>query len=75
MARPVLRRDQPAHRSAGVLDCPGEHAGRVLRVPVDQLRVVMAQEPDLSELILRAFLLRHAILTTWVRPDADRIPV
>ncbi len=38
-------------------------AGRVLRVGQEQLRVVMAQELDLSELILRAFLLRHAILT------------
>jgi thioredoxin reductase (NADPH) len=38
-------------------------AGRVLRVPVDQVRVVMAQETGLSELILRTFLLRHSILT------------
>lgn len=38
-------------------------AGRVLRVTVDQLRTVMAQELDLSEVILRAFLLRHSILT------------
>jgi thioredoxin reductase (NADPH) len=38
-------------------------AGRVLRVPVEQVRVVMAQELALSELILRTFLLRHAILT------------
>jgi len=38
-------------------------AGRILRVSPDQLRVVMAQELDLSELILRAFLLRHSILT------------
>ena len=38
-------------------------AGRVLRVPVEQARVLMAQEPSLSELILRAFLLRHSILT------------
>src|SRR6202451_3055468 len=38
-------------------------AGRVLRVPVPQLRVVMAQEVTLSELILRTFLLRHSILT------------
>jgi thioredoxin reductase (NADPH) len=38
-------------------------AGRVLRIPVEQLRVIMAQELDLSELILRAFLLRHARLT------------
>jgi thioredoxin reductase (NADPH) len=37
--------------------------GRVLRVAPDQLRTVMAQELDLSELILRAFLLRHSILT------------
>jgi thioredoxin reductase (NADPH) len=38
-------------------------AGRVLRVPVPQLRIVMAQELTLSELILRTFLLRHSILT------------
>ena len=38
-------------------------AGRVLRIPAEQFRVVMAQELDLSELILRAFLLRHSILT------------
>jgi thioredoxin reductase (NADPH) len=38
-------------------------AGRLLRVPAPQVRVVMAQEPGLSELILRTFLLRHAILT------------
>ena len=37
--------------------------GRVLAVPVAQLRVVMAQEPNLSDLILRTFLLRHSILT------------
>ena len=36
---------------------------RVLRVPPADLRTVMAQELDLSELILRAFLLRHSILT------------
>jgi thioredoxin reductase (NADPH) len=38
-------------------------AGRVLRVPVAQVRVVMAQELGLSELIMRTFLLRHSILT------------
>jgi thioredoxin reductase (NADPH) len=37
-------------------------AGRVLAVPVRQLRVVMAHEPGLSDLILRTFLLRHSIL-------------
>ena len=37
-------------------------AGRVLAVPVAQLRVVMAHEPGLSDLILRTFLLRHSIL-------------
>ena len=36
--------------------------GRVLAVPVAQLRRVMAQEPGLSDLILRTFLLRHSIL-------------
>jgi thioredoxin reductase (NADPH) len=37
-------------------------AGRVLAVPVAQLRGVMAQEPGLSDLILRTFLLRHSVL-------------
>jgi alkyl hydroperoxide reductase subunit AhpF len=37
-------------------------AGRILAVPVAQLRVVMAHEPGLSDLILRTFLLRHSIL-------------
>jgi thioredoxin reductase (NADPH) len=37
-------------------------AGRVLAVPVAQLRRVMTQEPGLSDLILRTFLLRHSIL-------------
>ena len=35
--------------------------GRVLAVPVAQLRRVMAQEPGLSDLILRTFLLRRFI--------------
>jgi thioredoxin reductase (NADPH) len=38
-------------------------AGQVLRVPVAQVREVMAQEPLLSELLLRTFLIRHANLT------------
>ena len=38
-------------------------AGRILRIPAAQVRVIMAEEPDLSELILRAFLVRHARLT------------
>ena len=37
--------------------------GRILRVPVDEVRAVMAQELDLSELILRSFLARHDRLT------------
>ncbi len=37
--------------------------GRVVRIPVDQVHVIMAEELDLSELILRAFLLRHSRLT------------
>jgi thioredoxin reductase (NADPH) len=36
--------------------------GQVLAVPVGQLRLVMAQEPGLSDLILRTFLLRRSIL-------------
>jgi hypothetical protein len=37
-------------------------AGRVLAVPVAQVRQVVAHEPGLSDLILRTFLLRHSIL-------------
>jgi thioredoxin reductase (NADPH) len=44
---------------AAVARTPGE----VLRIPVAQVRVVMAREPFLSELILRTFLIRHANLT------------
>jgi thioredoxin reductase (NADPH) len=38
-------------------------AGRILRIPVEQVHVIMAQELDLSEMILRAFLVRHSRLT------------
>jgi thioredoxin reductase (NADPH) len=38
-------------------------AGRVLRVPVEQVRTIMAEEADLSDYLLRAFLLRHIRLT------------
>lgn len=37
-------------------------AGRVLAVPVEQLRRVIASEPGLSDLILRTLMLRHSIL-------------
>jgi thioredoxin reductase (NADPH) len=37
-------------------------AGRVLIVPVEKVRQVMAYDPGLSDLILRTFLLRHSIL-------------
>ena len=36
--------------------------GRVLVVPPAQLRRVMAQEPSLSDLLLRTLLLRHSLL-------------
>jgi thioredoxin reductase (NADPH) len=39
-------------------------AGRILRVPAATVRAVMAQEPGLSELLLRTFLIRHGNLTT-----------
>ncbi|MCW2995682.1 MAG: cyclic nucleotide-binding protein [Conexibacter sp.] len=39
-----------------------ETDGRILRVPVARIRVVMAQEPGLSEMILRTFLARRANL-------------
>jgi thioredoxin reductase (NADPH) len=37
--------------------------GRVLRIPGADVKVIMSEEADLSELILRAFLLRHSRLT------------
>ena len=37
--------------------------GRVLRIPAEKVKVIMSEEPDLSELILRAFLIRHSRLT------------
>jgi thioredoxin reductase (NADPH) len=37
--------------------------GRILRVAVEQLRVIMAEEADLSEYILRTLLVRHVRLT------------
>ncbi|MFI6598596.1 FAD-dependent oxidoreductase [Nonomuraea sp. NPDC050536] len=43
---------------AGVVRQPG----RVLRVPLDQVQLLMAHEPDLSEYILRTFLERRANL-------------
>ena len=38
-------------------------AGRVLRIASHQVQVIMTQELDLSEIILREFLARHARLT------------
>ncbi len=37
--------------------------GRILRVPIEQVRTIMAEEADLSDYLLRAFLLRHVRLT------------
>jgi thioredoxin reductase (NADPH) len=38
-------------------------AGRVLRVPIEQVRIIMAEEADLSDYLLRTLLLRHIRLT------------
>jgi thioredoxin reductase (NADPH) len=35
---------------------------RVLRVPLDQLRTVIGEDITLSEIVIRAFLLRHSLL-------------
>jgi thioredoxin reductase (NADPH) len=37
-------------------------ASRVLRVPLDQLRAVISDDITLSEIVIRAFLLRHSLL-------------
>src|SRR3989442_2811054 len=39
-------------------------SGRILRIRVEKVRSIMTEEPDLSDLILRAFLFRRALLTT-----------
>ncbi len=36
--------------------------GRVLRIPLNQLRTVIAEDITLSEIVIRAFLLRHSLL-------------
>jgi len=36
--------------------------GRVLRIPLAQLRTVIAEDITLSEIVIRAFLLRHSLL-------------
>jgi thioredoxin reductase (NADPH) len=43
----------------GVVSAPS----RILRIPVEQVHAIMDQELELSELILRAFLVRHSRLT------------
>src|SRR6266536_6613922 len=43
----------------GVVSAPS----RILRIPVEQVHTIMDQELELSELILRAFLVHHARLT------------
>src|SRR5215467_13368261 len=52
-------------------------AGRVLAVPVAEVRRVMAQEAGLSDLILRTFLLRRGIRLTLIGsrfdPDTRRL--
>jgi thioredoxin reductase (NADPH) len=37
--------------------------GRLLQIPIAQVHSFMAQEPELSELFLRSFLIRHTALT------------
>src|SRR5207237_3378095 len=37
--------------------------GRIMQIPVEQVHAVIDQELELSELILRAFLVRHSRLT------------
>ena len=44
------------------LSAVARQAGEVVLVPASALREVLAQEPTLSEIVMRAFLLRRAIL-------------
>src|SRR5262249_44493729 len=58
----VPRRIGVLARQSAFLSAVATSEGRVLAVEVAQLRRVMAQEPALSDLVLRTFLLRHSIL-------------
>ena len=49
-------------RQRAFLSAVATSAGRALVVPPAQLRRIMAQEPGLSDLFLRALLLRHSLL-------------
>jgi thioredoxin reductase (NADPH) len=48
--------------SAANLTAVVRDAGEVIQVPVDRLREIVANDEDLSDLILRAFLARRSIL-------------
>src|SRR5262245_42138747 len=40
-------------------------AGRILEVPAEQVRSLVVTDPELSQIFLRAFMLRRALLMTW----------
>ena len=63
-ARPgaVPRRAQPADGRDGVRVCGRARIRRDIVVPVDRLREIVAGNPALGDLILRAFIIRRSIL-------------
>src|SRR5262245_55601520 len=40
-------------------------AGRLLEVPAERVRSLVVTDPELSQIFLRAFMLRRALLMTW----------
>src|SRR5215467_8157775 len=40
-------------------------AGRILEVPAERVRSLIVSDPELSQIFLRAFMLRRALLMTW----------
>ena len=47
---------------SSLVTAKGKTSGRVLRIPPDRLKQVIAKIPDLSDVILQAFLMRRALL-------------
>src|SRR5262245_33294946 len=51
--------DQPA-----VVRARGSRPGRILEIPADRARSLVVTDPELSQILLRAFILRRALLMT-----------
>src|SRR5262249_56952027 len=71
---PVLTAHLPGHCSGdvdliavqpAVVRARARLAGRILEVPAERVRSLVVTDPELSQIFLRAFMLRRALLMTW----------